>query len=334
MQLIDCLEQRADSIRLIESVEDIKARFYDGNLILSLNGAEYPVLDVALDTFLNLLRIPIKYIYRCIEHGGVDLAEYSVNYWVERYGDFSFLIELVDETPTVTQVFTGRGLYLPSVKVNDLIIDYLGNDVSIKSFYVEEDTFEALYVTGKKWTCVVDSTLNGKQLNSLTFRYGVRVLYSDCFTITPRFDGILVEEDTGAVLGVPTKGRKFRVASNTIPQVLSQIEDFIDLSLGGLDRLTNSFYNFAGQNQTLEMQNLLQADDFVSRLCSDLRLSRKVYLELMDQFTLPNNTGIDIVMLLASYTSMNTSDSDFISVGIARDIQMALSSYIMRGTFK
>lgn len=315
MQLIDALDNRSDSVRLVESVGQVEANCDDENAWwLILDGAAYSVSEDALDTLLNLLRIPIKYIKRCMEEEGNDLAERSVNYWLDKYGDLSFLVENLE----VTQVFPGKRLYLPGLQVNDLIVDYYKGGVEIHSYAVNDDVFTALYLTSEKvW-------VEGREM-----ALGVSVLYSDCFNITPRFDGVLVA-DNGATLGWPTIGRKFRVASNTIPQVVDQIEEFLDLSISGLkNTLIPALAEFSENHYML-----IDAEKFFTRLCNDLRLSKRVRDELIHNCSkTPNHMPLELVWGAAEYLALPDSWQN-IDVGMARDIQIAMSYYVVSEDFK
>lgn len=319
MLLIDALEERTDTVKLVEGVESIIAS-YMGGWQFELDGALYYITESALDNLLNLLRIPIKYIDRCVEEEGHFLAESSINYWLEKYGDLSFLVqngvEGYVEMPCITQVFPGKSLYIPGVKVNDFIFDYLG-DASVSSFIIEDDVFNAVYLT--------DQTI---ELDGETFNYGVRVLYSDCFSITPRFDGVLCS-GSGVLLAYPTTGRKFRVAGSTIPQVFEQIEEFLDLSIDGLNE--HLIPSFNGMEET--DVKLLPAEKFVAMLCADLRLSKKIQNEMNGWFEMSNYFLREMVKIMGRQTA-SLPEGSHINVELARDIQIALASYITSGSFK
>jgi hypothetical protein len=320
MQLIDALEYRADSVGIVESVEKVSAYFQDSRWYMCLDGAEYEISESALEILLNLLRIPVKYIYRCVQDDGAKLAQDSINFWLSRYGDLSFLIKK-SESPLVSQVYAGSKLYLPSVKVNDHILDYLKYDAEIKYYRTSEDIFDALYITS-------DSI----KINHFEYRLGVKVLYSDCFSITPRFDGVVYCEDTEALFCWPTVGRKFRVASSTIPQVMDQIDEFLELSIQGLtENLLPALTGVLNQDSE---HPLVDAEKFVSRLCSDLRYSNRVRQELIRFCTRhANHFERELLVNIASYTNDLDYGSE-ISMEMAREIQIALSMYAVKGEFK
>lgn len=315
MQLIDALEDRADRVFIEETPDNLRVEYADGWCVY-IDGALAPIKKQAFDNLLNLLRIPIKYVERCVEdEGGIWLAQESINFWLERYGKLSFLTERIEgyDIPVITQVFPGKRLYLPGVKVNDLIIEYLG-DCDVFSYSIEDDVFNAIYLTGR------DEVIAGHN-----FRVGVRVLYSDCFTITPRFDGVLVDPG-GAVLTWPTVGRKFRVASNTVPQIIEQIYEFLDLSMKGLEE---SVVKALGD---FDNSTLVDAEKWITRLCSDLRQNKRLKAELMENCTAtPNHLPLELVLNVTSYVASGEASVDLTT---AREIQLAISNYIVNGTFK
>jgi hypothetical protein len=311
MQLIDALEERTDTTKLVEGADKMEASYQDDGFWIYLDGAGYRITNEAFDTLLNLLRIPIKYIKRCVDDEGKFLAEASINYWLEKYGDLSFLVGTVNGDPCITQVFPGKSLYIPGVKVNDFIFDYLG-DAVVDSFIVDDDVFNAVYLT--------DQTI---ELDGETFHYGVRVLYSDCFKITPRFDGVLCSE-SGSLLAYPTVGRKFRVAGSTIPQVFEQIEEFLDLSIDGL----NGHLIPAIQTDS----TTVIVDGFIERLCDTLRLSKKIQSDMKSWFSEEHLPLFSVVKTIGWHTVDKTSEH--IDVELARDIQIAVCNYICEGSFK
>ena len=318
MLLIDALDARSDSVRIVESAGDICAHYLDSKWFVTIDNADYEIADTAMEILLNLLRVPIKYVYRCVDEDGIPLAEESINFWLKKQ-DLSFLIQKHDNDPMVTQVYPKSKLYLPSVKVNDLILEYLKYDVDIPSFEIEDDIFNAVYVT-KRAVSVFGEDYN----------IGVRVLFSDCFTITPRFDGILYNNTNGSMFSWPTLGRKFRVASSTIPKVIDQIEEFLGLSIHGLGEiLIPSLNSFKESNW-----QLIDAEAFVSRLCSDLRYSSHVKYELIKYCTqTPNHMPHELLINISAYTNKLGDDTE-ITLEMAREIQIALSRYVVSGSFK
>lgn len=318
VQLIDRLEERAEKVLIEETPDKVRAEYINAQWHLYLDDALAPITKGAMDNLLNLLRIPIKYIDRCIEEEGTFLAESSINYWIEKYGKLSFLTEYLDDDadyPAVTQVFSGKRVYLPGVRVNDLIVEKLG-DCQVHSFSIEDDIFTAVYLTDE----VV--VINGDE-----YQLGVRVLYSDCFTITPRFDGVLYEKQFGGMLTWPTLGRKFRVVKNTVPQIVDQIYDFLELSMDGLDDYVIK------ELQNFDNSKLTDADVFITRLCNDLRLNKKVRAELLAECTTTlNHKPLELIVAISAYAAKGEYEN--LDVAMGRELQLALTTYVVRGTFK
>lgn len=320
MQLIDQLEERTDRVRIEETPDEIRAEYIDkiSGWGLYLDGALAPITKSALDTLLNLLRIPIKYIERCVDEGAFHLAATSINFWLQKAGKLSFLtesIEGVSEVPVITQVFSGKRIYLPAVRVNDLIVERLG-DCDIHSYSVHDDVYNAVYLLN-----------NEVVVSGEPYQIGVRVLYSDCFSITPRFDGVLYSKNYGALFTWPTLGRKFRVASNTVPQIVDQIGEFVELSLEGLKENVLVALELAE-----EQEKLIDARAFITRLTNDLRMNKKQREELIENCTLtPNHFPRELVIKLAAYTAKGGENFDLAD---ARDIQLAVTNWIVKGSFK
>lgn len=317
VQLIDLLVDRSDSVGIIDGTDGVTAEYNLGwNVVIE--GVPYQITRSAFDNMLNELRIPIKYIERCVAANAIKLATDSVNFFLSSYGKLSFLVENLkgddDVFPVITQVFPGKGLYIPAVKINDLIVDYLGFDCVVSDFSLKHDIFKATYLSA-----------SSVEICGETYDIGLMVLYSDCFAITPRFDGIL-RHSGGATLAWPTTGRKFRVASNTIPQVIYQIEEFIESSLTGLrDHLIPGLKSF--QNDTL-----VDAEKWVGRLCSDLRLNQRVKNEIVAGVAKTrNHLPLELVLDTALFVGSENCTFD---ANVSRDIQVAVSNYVVTGEFK
>ena len=327
MQLIDELERRSDAIKIVESVEICEANYDDeGNWWLILDGADYGITEEAFDNLLNLLRIPIKYIKRCVEDEGTMLAIASINYWLSKYNakpepvegelsgphGLSFLVSHNGEWPEITQVFPGKRLFIPGVKVNDLIFDYLDGDVEIINYNTEDDVFNAVYLTKRKY-----------EIDGTWYHFGVRVLYSDCFKITPRFDGVLYSKGKKSLFAYPTTGRKFRVAGSTIPQVFEQIEEFLDLSIEGLNiSLLPSLKTLA--HDTVEKN----VSSVINNMCAEMRFSKKIKDEVSSWFGNVYETLFRVAEVIGTKTNAMED------VELAREIQIAMTHYICNGSFK
>jgi hypothetical protein len=307
MQLVDLLDERLTSVKMYERPLDVEVLLSDGNNEVYIGGARYGISEQALGAMLNILKIPIKHIERLVIADGGYLANSVINFWISQEpGCLSFLID-VREDPSISQVFSGGAMYLPGIKINDLVVDILGNCSVMPNFRVEDDLFEAVYIT--------DST---EEIGGVIFSRGVRVLYSDCFRFTPRFDAVLVT-DYGGMLCWPTEGRKFRVAANTVSQIMDQIYDFISLTLASMDdKLIPAIKDDAVE---------INPDKYITELCSQLRLNQKVRVQ-MTEFIQAEYTGLEMALVLSLFRS------GLLTPTMERDIQVAATSMLYRGSFK
>lgn len=290
----------------------IKAECVMDAFAFNLDGALYLVDDEAFKKFLNHIRIPTKYIERCMQdEDGRRLAEETINYWLQHNESFNFLLN----DDMIEQIFPCSNAYLPGVKVNDFIIDIFDGDIHIRNHTTDGDMFSATYLTEIMVT-----------IGEWEFQVGVRVLYSDCFNITPRFDGVLFERNTNALLSFPTLGRKFRVASATIDQLLDQIADFIQLSVDGIKDIL-----CPAVKREIEAPHKEKPSVFIRRLCSDLRYSKKVQEELKNQFPTPDEEEEVMSIVLGIATNLVDADFDHIDEVMKRNISIALSHRIVTG---
>lgn len=307
--LVDELEKREEEVRVLPTHKDYEFVYAEGWCLVS-NETEIPFSADAWNTLMNKLRIPIKYIERLVlTIEGQDLAEQCVEH-AARGNEFLFL-ENADGV--ITQVFSESHLFLPGIKVNDYIFDIFESDLTVHSYNIDGDIFEAVYLTDKVRT--VDDT---------EYRIGVRVLYSDCFTITPRFDGVVCDLETGAIISHPTVGRKFRVADTSIDQIYEQIAQFTELSVdGALNNLVPALS---------ETPHSRESQYFIENLCIELRYSKKVLAELREYTDFLSDDVISLAKALSAYVENN--DFETITVGMKRDISVALGNYLMHKRFK
>lgn len=312
--LVDHLEDRYETTTFVEVDSDLELLIHpDYRKAVKANGSYYDITDSAFYALLNFLRIPIKYIERCQQDtAGLELAISNINYWIGELQKFSLLIEC----DKVTQIFDGKRLYMPGIKVNDIIVDMLP-DVKVVNYTTDQDIFHALYVS--------DRTQN---FDGFRAQQGIRALFSDCFNVTPRFDAVLYEPETQTMYCWPVQGRKFRAASTTLSQVVDQIEDFIVLVLEQMH--AQLVPAIAKANASTKEY---KTTEFVQLLSSELRLNKRQQQELDSAVPEAKLRLIDIVRRLGSYTNDHAGEQH-ISLLDAREVQVALSYYLVRGSFK
>jgi hypothetical protein len=117
----------------------------------------------------------------------------------------------------------------------------------------------------------------------------------------------------------PTEGRKFRVAANTVSQIMDQIYEFVSLTLAGMDEKLVP----AIKDDSVE----INPDRYITELCSQLRLNQKVRVQ-MTEFIQAEYTGLEMALVLSLFRS------GLLTPTIERDIQVAATSMLYRGSFK
>lgn len=310
MALVDELEKREEEVRVLPQYRDYSFVYEpDAGWCLKFDTTRYAFHEEAWNTLMNKLRIPIKYVERLVlTSEGQNIAQQCVEHAV---GDNRFLY-LEDRDGSITQVFSDSHLFLPGIKVNDFIFDIFESDLEVYSYSIDGDIFEAVYLTDKT-----------RKVEDAEYRIGVRVLFSDCFTITPRFDGVVCDPETGAIISHPTVGRKFRVADTSIDAIYEQIAQFTELSVEG-----------ALNNLVPALENFYPADsgEFIANLCIELRYSKKVLAELEGYTDVLSDDRVSLAKAMSAYVERNTFDN--ITVSMKRDISVALGNYLMNGRFK
>lgn len=311
--LVDILEERFEKIEFVEVDNSIRFTFAMGDIFVGTGEGSYLVTPPAFDALLNFLRIPIKYIERCREdQEGIGLAIQNVNFWIQKQQRFSLLLD----DKVVTQIFDGNRLYVPGIKINDMVCELI-DDVKVVDYVVQDDLFSAVYVSE---TPVI--------YGDVKLQPGLRVLYSDCFNVTPRFDGVLYDEESGAMYCWPVQGRKFRAASTTISQVMDQVDDFISTAQEEMrEKLVPAIQG--GK----EHVGLIDAWKFLHGLVAELRMNKKQEAELLPYLSTPSMPLHEIIEALCAATA-KPDNFEFIDLSNARDIQVACSMYLVKGDFK
>lgn len=289
--------------------EDLKLKliFADGNT--------YEISTGVCDALLNQLKIPMKYFYRMASKN-IKLAEDQFNFWVKDLKDMAAVIE----DGTITQVYDSRRAFVPVRTVDQAICSQFGIDRNRVISNYDGEYYIGVYPIPDFQVALQDGS---------TATTAIRIIYSDCFSITPRLDSVLTVDGSFDNFYYPINGRKFRVANAEHTQIINQIIEFASIVNF---QLKNDF--IPALNTSMETMNEAAPIFFVKRMCSDLRLSKKIGAELLE--------GIDVTVMhchhdLVRKISNNLLPevrSESIDVLLAREIEIALGRSLVRGSFK
>lgn len=297
-----------------EIIEISDGTFYFFNEIphIKLGGEAYELTSEAMDALLSFLKIPKKYLLRFADEDYEQAAK-NVNFWMNRAENIG---GMVDGT-TLVKVLDSRKLFLPS--------EYVVS--SLKNYYKVKDAFVVL--DGDTYIITVPSGDPDIELSTGEKAFiSVRIMLSECFEITPRIDAVLTVRGSYENYYYQIRGRKFRIVGSTIAQVDDLIREFSDIVMSQIQK------DFIPKlEESIERRAILPADAFIGRLCSELRLSRRVGKYLLyevgnGEYELP-----DLVKKIGN-ALMPEIRPEIIDLSTARDIELALSKSIMKGAFK
>ncbi len=116
----------------------------------------------------------------------------------------------------------------------------------------------------------------------------------------------------------PVRDRKFRVADKDLSSFLDQVDEFCDLAMEGINEELPQVFDYSTS---------LLAFEFINNLCSELRLNRKIANQLKDIPT----SKINLIPSLLAAIFAGQIDID---METARNLQIAITNYIIEGRFK
>lgn len=284
------------------------------NLIPVFYGEDcsYPVSLAAIDTLLNMVKVPIKYFWRVAE---VDnfLAQQNINLWLKDAEDVGGLIH----QDKIVQFFDSRRLFLPASLVRQTVGIHLGVDDRLIFDTMDGETYVGTFPIPHSQHQLFDGS---------SVHLYIRILFSDCFEIVPRIDLAVTYDKTFESFYVPVKGRKLRISGQGPSQVLNQITEFVDLVMEqGMKEFLPAL------DDAIKSGGEINPLKFNLDLCNHLRLSRKIGSWLIDDI----EPG-DRVSFLKQVGSrlMPEVRPDMIDLQTARLIEIAISNYLIAGNFK
>lgn len=266
----------------------------------------------AFDTLLNALKIPCKFLQRFAEASFEDAAN-TVNFWLNRANNIGGVVE----NETVKTVFDSRKLYVPVDFIATSLKLHLGAD-NYYSYY-DGDIFVATIP-------VANSDI--RLANGDDAFVSVRLMFSECFTITPRVDAVLTVKGSFENYYYPIQGRKFRIVDSTPAQVDELIREFADIVVA---QMVKKFV--PALDEMIEMGAELPSSAYIGRLCSELRLSKRIGQYLLSEVGDSEIALHDLVRKIGNAV-MPEVRPELISLETAREIELAISKSIVLGRFK
>lgn len=300
---------------IVETINLTGAQFYycDEIPCIKLDQNRFELGPEPFDSLLNLLKIPTKYLHRFAAEDS-EYASKNVNFWLKRRCEELALAVKGDE---VIHVVESDRSFVPSQLVIDALSKYLRCP---KPFtYVEDELL----------VCLFKTNLPEVELASgETAFISVRLTYSECFSITPRIDAVLTVNGSFENYYYPVQQHKFRLAKMGQAQILNEIIEFVDIVL---EQMQKQF--IPALDKMIGYDAKLNIYGFVERLCSELRLSKKLCVPLIAGIEDTEVSLHNLVRFISNnlLPEVRVETLDYLT---AREIEIALSKAIVTGRFK
>lgn len=293
-------------------LDDAEFYYLDGVPYIKLNDLRYELATEPFDALLNFLKIPIKYMNRLALEDS-EQASQNINFWLgKRCNELALAIR--DEQ--VVHVVESAA---PTVSL-DVVVTALERYWGSKAFVTQEGE---LYVALFKTSIPPIELSNGE-----TGFISTRLTYSECFVITPRIDAVFTIEGSFENYYLPTQSRKFRVLGLSETNIVNEIIEFADYVT---EQMQKEF--IPALEKMIDFNAQLNIYGFVDRLCSELRLSKKICRSLLAGID-ETEVSLHKLVRLISNNLLPEVRSDQLDYFTARDIEIALSKAIMYGRFK
>jgi hypothetical protein len=252
-----------------------------------LSGPELSDVQVspeAFETLCGLLDIPFVYAKRCPS----DLQETMVNYWLKKRSDTMQSVLLTENK--IRAFMSPNYPYVSMLKIVDGITDLLPEDFLLGNYNLNGKFLEAQIFSPEYNQHVVDSEVRG----------GMKMVFSDSWTVAPRFDTYLYRVLCLNGMVSPLEARKFRISGKGEDEILEQVREFVKISL---EHIPNMYHGFLA----LEQEQVHNFISLLRKICKENKLPKKIADLLIETADSPEfkstirnriNSMYDIVNLL------------------------------------
>lgn len=302
-------------VTTIETKKIAGAQFYycDAIPCLKIGQERFELGQEPFDSLLNLLKIPTKYLHRFASEDP-EQASKNVNFWLNKRADYLSLAVRGDE---VVHIVENDISFIPTSKVIDMVGKYLRSPSPFIT--TEGELIVALFKTDIPEI----ELISGERAF-----FSIRLTYSECFAITPRIDAVLTVNGSFENYYYPIQGRKFRLSNMEQTQILNEIIEFVDIVL---EQVQKQFV--PALNRMMELDAKLNIYGFIQRLCSELRLSKKLCVPLIAGIE-ETDVSLHNLVRLISNNLLPEARVEVLDYLTAREIEIALSKAIVCGRFK
>ena len=185
----------------------------------------------SFSSLCNTLEIPALYANRC----PAEEQSRMVNYWLRQRKDIMHSALITDGK--VRTFMESNYTYVPTNKIINTVLNMIPDDFIVGNYSLKPDALEAQIFTPEFTQHVVDSEIRG----------GLRIVYSDSWAMTPKFDTYLYRVMCTNGLVSPLAGKKFRIAGKSEEELLSQVREYIKTSLEQMPTMFQGFLDLEEQ---------------------------------------------------------------------------------------
>lgn len=214
---------------------------------------EYTVSDHAFDQICDVLSIPKAYAERCPE----DIKNTTINYWLTLRSEVMW--SGLFEGNHIRSLMNPSYVYVPSIQIYEAVNNTLKGDLDVSKWVMHKDALEYVGFSSLYDTHVVDSPV----------RAGLRVVYSDSWSVAPKFDSYLCRIACFNSAITPIANKKFRVNGKSSIEIVQQCVEYIDTAIAQIQPMIDGFAELANQ----EITNFIS---LIARICSENGLPNKI----------------------------------------------------------
>lgn len=221
---------------------------------LEFNSAEYKMDNASIKSLTDDLDVPLPYFTRI----PAELKDYTVNYFLKARKDQETAVLVNTENNSVRAFMNPQFPYVPTKKLYD-VMDRNLSDVEIANHSFNDNAVELITFSPEFDSKVADSPV----------RAGLRLLYSDSWSVYPRFDSYICRIQCFNSAIAPIESRKFRVSKKSETEILIQAEEFIKSAVERIGPMIDGF-------KLLEKEKVDNWISMVKRVCEENRLPKKL----------------------------------------------------------
>lgn len=223
------------------------------NDALIFKDEKYLLTENSFEQLCDLLSVPKAYADRCPE----ELKATTINYWLNLRGEMMWAG--LFEQNKLRSLMSPSYAYVPSLDIFNAVQDRIPEEMEIANWSINGDVLEYVGFSPQYDTHIVDSPV----------RAGLRVLYSDAWSVFPRFDSYLCRIACLNSAITPISSKKFRVSGKSSAELIEQSQEYVTEAFAQVQPMLDGFANLA----EIEVTNFIS---LIGKICAENGLPKKL----------------------------------------------------------